>query len=305
MQLVDPPNAIPARFDRFVDVFDTLYPEFIQETREIGTHRQTALQVRQSGHEKTVPANSDIVFRLVTGGSLRHSSVDFGDGRAQLSGRAGSLYIAPPDATADWHSAGDHQLLMLSVPKRDVFDLLGARDGGDPLRALYGRDLFDTSLARSLELIWQEMNRGGVGSQLQVDGLFLSMLGTLSVLSEEVAAPPLGRKTPKLDDARLAKVTAYVDAHLDAPLSLADLAGVACYSVHHFSRAFFAAMHITPHQYITNRRIAESKRVLVERALSLADVAYMFGFASQAHFTTQFKRHVGTTPGRYRREQRA
>ncbi|WP_299616305.1 AraC family transcriptional regulator [uncultured Tateyamaria sp.] len=308
MDLACAHDTRPGQFASFADAFDKLYPQFVQETHETGTHDQTAMRVRQAGHEKTIPANPDVVFRLVTGGSLSHSSVDYGDGRTRLSGRAGSLYIAPPDATAEWCSEGDHELLMLSVPRARVSRLLNADQSAadaDPFRSLYGRDLFDTGLARTLELIWLEMTRGGAGAQLKVDGLFLTMLGTLTRLVEEVDAPRSGRQTPKLDEARLTRVTDFVDANLGQPISLKDLANVACYSVHHFTRAFFSATHVTPHQYITNRRITESKRMLSDPDLSLADIAYMFGFASQAHFTTQFKKHVGITPGRYRMEVRA
>jgi AraC-like DNA-binding protein len=34
--------------------------------------------------------------------------------------------------------------------------------------------------------------------------------------------------------------------------------------------------------------------------MSLAEISYALGFPSQAHFTTTFRKLVGTTPGAYR-----
>ena len=36
--------------------------------------------------------------------------------------------------------------------------------------------------------------------------------------------------------------------------------------------------------------------------MSTAEVGYMCGFADQAHFTRQFKRHTAMTPALYRSE---
>jgi AraC-like DNA-binding protein len=66
----------------------------------------------------------------------------------------------------------------------------------------------------------------------------------------------------------------------------------------HLVRCFTGAFGIAPHQYVTARRIEAARRRLLDGepiALVAADV----GFYDQAHFTRQFKRHVGTPPGRY------
>ncbi|MEM7721279.1 MAG: AraC family transcriptional regulator [Pseudomonadota bacterium] len=298
----EPPTG---HFDRFADAFDTLYPQFLEESRETKAGNLTAMQVKQSGHEKVITPNGDIVFRLVTGGKMTHSSVDLGDGRQNLSGRKGSFYIAPPDTTAEWRSEGEHDLLMVSVAKTRVFELLGNEGrspSDDPLRALYGHDLFDTSLARSVERIWCEINRNGLGAALKVDGLFLTLLGRIADLIDAPEVLDGTRGIARLDEARLARVTEYIDAHFGGAISVQDLADVACLSQYHFSRAFAAATHATPHQFVMNRRIAESKVLLADAAIPLAEVAYICGFANQSHFTTIFKDSMGVPPGKYRRE---
>jgi AraC-like DNA-binding protein len=46
--------------------------------------------------------------------------------------------------------------------------------------------------------------------------------------------------------------------------------------------------------------VAYSQRLLLDPQLSIANVAAMMGFSSQAHFTVVFKRVVGKTPVRWR-----
>jgi AraC-like DNA-binding protein len=66
----------------------------------------------------------------------------------------------------------------------------------------------------------------------------------------------------------------------------------------HLVRCFTGSFGIAPHQYLTARRIdAARKRLLGGEPIAL--VAAGVGFYDQAHFTRQFKRHVGTPPGRY------
>ncbi len=301
--LEEPLNPHDSSFGSFADVFDTLYPQYLQEARESKGRNMTMMQVKQSGHEKVIPSNPDIVFRVVAGGKFEHSSVDLGDGREELSGRAGSFYIAPPDTTAEWRSEGDHELLMLSVPKERVFALLCDGDEcpeEDPLRSLYARDIFDGMLSRTIEELWREISSGKAGSGLKFDGLFLTLLGTLSELSESCEAIGEPKSGVKLDQKRLRRVMEYIEEHFAENISVQDLAGVACLSLHHFSRAFASTTNISPYQYVTNRRLTAGKKFLEDEDLSLTEVALMCGFASQSHFTTKFKEHLGLTPGLYR-----
>jgi AraC-like DNA-binding protein len=64
--------------------------------------------------------------------------------------------------------------------------------------------------------------------------------------------------------------------------------------VHSFTGTF----GIAPHQYVTARRIDAARRRLLDGE-PIALVAAEVGFYDQAHFTRQFKRHVGAPPGRY------
>jgi AraC-like DNA-binding protein len=63
-------------------------------------------------------------------------------------------------------------------------------------------------------------------------------------------------------------------------------------------RAFRRRYGLSPHQYQLALRIGRARRLLTAGA-PLAEVAAECGFADQSHFTRQFKRQLGVTPGAY------
>lgn len=104
-----------------------------------------------------------------------------------------------------------------------------------------------------------------------------------------------------LDSRRLNRVIEYVEAHLTERITLEDLAKVSCLSRHHFARAFKKATGKTPHLFVLDRRLMQSKKLLSAGSVSLAEAALDAGFANQAHFSRVFKQRTGMTPGQYRR----
>ncbi|MGE0348247.1 helix-turn-helix transcriptional regulator [Hydrogenophaga sp.] len=55
-------------------------------------------------------------------------------------------------------------------------------------------------------------------------------------------------------------------------------------------------------QLLCAARLTGAARLLMAGAMSTAEVGYVCGFADQAHFTRQFKRHTAMTPALYRSE---
>jgi AraC family transcriptional regulator len=99
---------------------------------------------------------------------------------------------------------------------------------------------------------------------------------------------------------RLGQVIDYIHANLAGELSIVELARIAQTSAFHFARGFKLSTGVTPHQYVLERRIETARGLLADGHLSIADVSYACGFATQAHLTTVFRRLVGVTPKAYR-----
>ncbi|GAA1084064.1 helix-turn-helix transcriptional regulator [Tsukamurella spumae] len=86
----------------------------------------------------------------------------------------------------------------------------------------------------------------------------------------------------------------------DMGITLSSLADIAEMTPDEFGRAFARSFHTTPHQYVMNRRLEKARRLLANTTMPIADIGAATGFSSGSHFATTFKRHVGTTPSRYR-----
>jgi AraC family transcriptional regulator len=94
-----------------------------------------------------------------------------------------------------------------------------------------------------------------------------------------------------------------MESHLNESLSVRKLAGLAKMSPYHFGRLFKQSTGLSPHQYLLQLRIAKAKELLEDRGLSLAEISSRLGFASRAHFTTVFRKRVGTPPKEFRLRQ--
>jgi AraC family transcriptional regulator len=121
-------------------------------------------------------------------------------------------------------------------------------------------------------------------------------------------APASSRRASRLrgglSPAALRRVQLYVEANLDRPIPLADLARRAGLSAYHFARAFKRSMGITPRAFVERRRIARAKALIEDSPLSLAVIATEAGFGTQSRLTTAFRRALGVTPAVYRRGRR-
>ncbi|MFD4738442.1 helix-turn-helix domain-containing protein [Streptomyces virginiae] len=71
----------------------------------------------------------------------------------------------------------------------------------------------------------------------------------------------------------------------------------------HLIRSFTAAYGLPPHAYLTGRRVALARRLLLA-GVRPAEAAVAAGFYDQAHLARHFGRHVGISPARFARSGR-
>ncbi|HUD25647.1 MAG TPA: AraC family transcriptional regulator [Burkholderiaceae bacterium] len=103
---------------------------------------------------------------------------------------------------------------------------------------------------------------------------------------------------------RMHRVLEYVDRHLDQPLELSELAGVANFSPFHFHRLFSAWMGETLGDYLRRRRLElAAMRLAAQPRLPVINVALSVGFGSSEAFTRAFKARFGSAPTRWRQHQ--
>jgi AraC family transcriptional regulator len=96
---------------------------------------------------------------------------------------------------------------------------------------------------------------------------------------------------------RMNRVLDHIDAHLDQPLELAQLADIANFSRYHFHRVFAAWMGETLGDYARRRRLEKAAFLLAcGHSATVLDAALATGFGSGEAFARAFKQKFGCPP---------
>ena len=95
-----------------------------------------------------------------------------------------------------------------------------------------------------------------------------------------------------------------IDARLDRPTSVADVARLTGRSVPRLHALFRAHLGTTPGRYLEARRMDEAARLLDATALPVARIAEAVGFADASSFGRAFRRARGESPSARRRRAR-
>lgn len=103
---------------------------------------------------------------------------------------------------------------------------------------------------------------------------------------------------------RLYRAKDFAAASFNQSITLNEMAKVACLSPNHFLRTFKQAFGRTPHQYLTDLRLAQAKHLLEKTDLSIVNICFEVGFESQGSFSWLFRRHEGIPPETYRKQKR-
>ena len=117
-------------------------------------------------------------------------------------------------------------------------------------------------------------------------------------------AQPAPQAHGGLSAGAMRRVREYVEVHLGESIDLSMLAAVAGLSVHHFARQFKQSIGVTPHHYLTQKRVERAQEMLAQTDLSLSEIAYATGFSDQSHLARHFRHMLGTTPREFRWSQR-
>jgi transcriptional regulator GlxA family with amidase domain len=106
---------------------------------------------------------------------------------------------------------------------------------------------------------------------------------------------------PAADNAahpRVGAALAYIHQHLGEPLPLPLLADLARLSVGRFVTVFRLTVGMTPHRYISLKRIRRAQWLLTQ-GQSPAMTAHECGFYDQSHLTRCLKSVCGMTPRQF------
>ncbi|MGQ2976110.1 MAG: helix-turn-helix domain-containing protein [Sphingopyxis sp.] len=104
---------------------------------------------------------------------------------------------------------------------------------------------------------------------------------------------------------RINDLMAFIQTQLEVSLTVEDMAAEAGMSVNSLIVHFARATGRTPAQYVLHQRLRHACWFLMNRPLSIAEIAFATGFSSHAHLCAIFRRKIGMSPGDWRRRHRS
>ena len=106
-----------------------------------------------------------------------------------------------------------------------------------------------------------------------------------------------------LGDVQIGKALQLVHERPAEPWTVEGLARAVGLSRSAFAARFSELVGEPPLEYVSRWRMTKAAELLRESDLSVLDIAERAGYHSEAAFNRAFKRHEGTAPARYRRQQ--
>lgn len=101
---------------------------------------------------------------------------------------------------------------------------------------------------------------------------------------------------------RLVPAKEHIDQRFASRITLEQLARLCDMSVTNFRREWLKAYGITPMRYRDEIRLSYAKQYLVSGYYSVAEVAERCGFDDAGYFIRFFEKHVGVSPGAFKRQ---
>lgn len=198
--------------------------------------------------------------------------------------------------TITWHPPGISHRDEIGQKGGKFFTVEVQNSWLDRLRefAAVPESLYDCSGG---ELVWlamrlyREHHEAQLASPLVIEGVMLEMLAiaTRQQMPNEKRPP-----------AWLNRVIEQLHAEFQQNLTTGDLAAEAGVHPVHLAAVFRQFHNQTVGEYQQQLRVQFASKLLVNRELSLSEIAQVAGFSDQSHLTRIFKRFSGMTPGAFR-----
>ncbi len=139
----------------------------------------------------------------------------------------------------------------------------------------------------------ENYSNNSISARFKVQGAMNLILSDF--VSEVTAAVP--------DLVKFDEILKYIDLNYHENITLAKLASIMNISPMYFSNYFKRVFRISPKQYILNKRLMESQRLLLESRLTIKEIAYAVGFENENYFSEFFTAKVGISANKFRKRE--
>ncbi len=143
---------------------------------------------------------------------------------------------------------------------------------------------------------WEELNYQ----------LLTAMLDVHRGIGKQIEALPPVRAATRLElYRRLHRARDFMEAQLDQPLTIPQIAQEAWLSPYYFLRQFQDVFGETPHNYLRRRRLEWARQLLTTTDQSVTEICFTVGFESVGSFSSLFRRYLGMAPQQFRLQYRS
>jgi len=232
--------------------------------------------------------------------------VSYREGRYERRGTRlqGQYCLSPANGSTRWTMSGPAISLLLRLTPELLDETAQAMgSGGGRIELAPAAYLRDPQIERIGAMMQAEDRDGYPSGRLFVDALADALAARLLSLQQRGFAAVSAAPARALPAWRLRRVVDYIEAHLDADLTLAELAAVAGFSVSHFKPLFKRATGMPAHRFVLARRVERARERVLDGASGLSEIALETGFADASHMARCMRRSIGITPMQLRRSR--
>jgi AraC family transcriptional regulator len=240
--------------------------------------------------------NNDFVIAYHSAGSRRVRAACNGPW-SETRSTPGLISVIPPGRRVEYRIDGAVSFSSVHIPGRTVEYITGSRFLCEPDFRFAFQDDFASACMDSL---LREAHSGGFNNFPLVNAVTRALL--LHLTRGLWGPQPPDKIDQDESQLSLESILTFIDSRLEQPLKLDDLAGRAGLSRAHFVRRFSALYGVSPHRYLTLRRVERAKDLLLNSHCGIARIAQEVGFNNQSHFTQVFHAVTGATPGHFREQ---
>lgn len=229
--------------------------------------------------------------------------LDYGGRRVSSHPGQGLLLSPGPGVLSRWRA--DTTQVMLRIERSTLERAYAKATGGfGPATPVFEPEIdlgapVGQRLARLVRMLVLEQAEAAGPERLAATPLLSALMETIftHVPCREGPAADAGGPLPWY----LVRLRALLDRTDALDHSIAELARLIGVSPRTLTSGMRRFAGLTPHQYLTRRRMEHASALLRRGDMTVAEVAALLGFANAGRFAACFRRHCGTYPSHYAR----
>lgn len=205
----------------------------------------------------------------------------------------GETFLIPPDCRCAIDNSSASTAFMLIIRFQCSASVPASGSPLQPFRLVEDFRLytFRTPQARS----WVQDFLGDIGSR--EPALFYQLQSHLYAMA--AALMMIVQKPREMEKSLVEYVEQtrhYIMQHYSEPMDIEDIARLSGASPSRFYQAFRRQTGLSPHKFITKRRLDASLTLLAGSKSSVIEAAHSVGYPDEYYFSRMFKKHLGLTP---------